>query len=640
MKFHWLTLSFLSIILFCSPAKAGKLLSWELDSRDNSLIFITDEGVQPQAQLLANPARLVIDLPGTILGRETVKENHSGAIRGFRIGQPEPQITRIVIEFAPGYTIDPEQVEFRGISPTQWQVSLPSPRIAPFPSSSRPITASPPLRSSKRLELLPDRNEAFERVNSIRPATSPQPRSSLPPLTSPAVAAQPPITGRSTTVTSSPYVRVTRNGFFIGIDGSRQTKIRQSIEGDRLNFDLEGITLPEDLAARSIAVEEYGVSEIEFTQTESSPARSRISLKLDDINSDWLATFSRIKGLIIVPRGDLSARSTQPSVVDRSLSQSQTEIESLELTDRDRQLLVRASEDLEAQTQAQSNGVYEITFENAKLSENFEGPELESNSPISEIRVRQSGTDVKIWVTTRLKFRLGAVDRLKSNTIALPIEEGLSLPPRSDSPLLPPTAIDVPRSDSRVSIPSRVLSHNRPVVVIDAGHGGQDPGTIGINSLTEKNIVLPISQDVAEILRKQGIEVRMTRDTDNFISLQGRTDFANNIDADLFVSIHANAINLSRPDINGLETYYYQSGRRLAEVIHWNVLNGVNIRDRGIRRARFYVLRHSTMPAVLVEVGFVTGAEDAPRLESSTHRRQMAEAIARGIVQYIKENNL
>jgi N-acetylmuramoyl-L-alanine amidase len=158
--------------------------------------------------------------------------------------------------------------------------------------------------------------------------------------------------------------------------------------------------------------------------------------------------------------------------------------------------------------------------------------------------------------------------------------------------------------------------------------------------MKEKDIVLSIALDVEEILRKQDIDVVMTRDSDVFISLEGRTDLANDVNADLFVSIHANAINLSRPDVSGLETYYYQSGRRLAEVIHWSVLNGVKIDDRSIRRARFFVLRHSTMPAVLVEVGFVTGAADAANLQDADHRRQMAEAIARGIVEYIKQNNL
>jgi N-acetylmuramoyl-L-alanine amidase len=250
-----------------------------------------------------------------------------------------------------------------------------------------------------------------------------------------------------------------------------------------------------------------------------------------------------------------------------------------------------------------------------------------------------------------LGIRLGDINQPENNLVALPIQRGLAPPPPNNSPLLPPPeqtiTIDVPQSERAITptlstrpLLSEPISHNKPLVIIDPGHGGQDPGTIGIDNLTEKHIVLPISLEVAEILREQGIEVKLTRDSDYFISLQGRTDYANKIKADLFVSIHANAINLSRPDINGLETYYYQSGRRLAEVIHWSILNSVNIRDRGIRRARFYVLRHSAMPAVLVEVGFVTGAEDAPRLRNSSHRSQMAEAIARGIIQYLKQNRL
>ena len=201
--------------------------------------------------------------------------------------------------------------------------------------------------------------------------------------------------------------------------------------------------------------------------------------------------------------------------------------------------------------------------------------------------------------------------------------------------------IVIPTRNIDTPLPNRaVVPRSKPLVIIDPGHGGQDPGTIGIAGIQEKNVVLPISLDVVEELKKQGVEVRLTRDRDYFVSLEGRTDMANDIDADLFVSIHANAINLSRPDVNGLETYYYKSGLRLAEIIHWNILNTVNIQNRNIRRARFFVLRHSTMPAVLVEVGFLTGAEDSSRLKDPDHRRQMAKAIARGIIQYIKENNL
>jgi N-acetylmuramoyl-L-alanine amidase len=115
---------------------------------------------------------------------------------------------------------------------------------------------------------------------------------------------------------------------------------------------------------------------------------------------------------------------------------------------------------------------------------------------------------------------------------------------------------------------------------------------------------------------------------------------AERMDANLFVSIHANSIDSSR-DINGLETYYYSSAsaKRLAQSIHNSILQSIDIPNRGIRTARFYVLRKTSMPSVLVEVGFVTGRQDAAKLSNPTYRSQMAQAIARGILQYIQQNS-
>ena len=116
MRFRWLLSGFIGVFLFCSPAKAGKIVSWEFESQERNLVFKTDEGVQPKAELLSNPTRLAIDLPGTVLGRETVKEDYQGPIRGFRVGQPEPDTARIVVELAPGYTIDADDIEFESVS--------------------------------------------------------------------------------------------------------------------------------------------------------------------------------------------------------------------------------------------------------------------------------------------------------------------------------------------------------------------------------------------------------------------------------------------------------------------------------------------------------------------------------------------
>ena len=122
------------------------------------------------------------------------------------------------------------------------------------------------------------------------------------------------------------------------------------------------------------------------------------------------------------------------------------------------------------------------------------------------------------------------------------------------------------------------------------------------------------------------------------LTLAPRVALAERVRANVFVSIHANAISMSRPDVNGLETYYAPgspSGKRLAQSIHNSVLGGISMGSRGVRSARFYVIRRTSMPAALVETGFVTGALDNPRLANPAFRRQMAEAIARGILQYL-----
>ncbi|MCM1984578.1 N-acetylmuramoyl-L-alanine amidase [Lyngbya confervoides] len=190
--------------------------------------------------------------------------------------------------------------------------------------------------------------------------------------------------------------------------------------------------------------------------------------------------------------------------------------------------------------------------------------------------------------------------------------------------------------DPRASAPSVPVRPGAKVVAIDPGHGGRDPGAVG-NGLYEKNVVFSISQDVIAELRRRGINAIATRSSDVEVDLQPRVDKAEGIRADVFVSIHANAISLSRPDINGLETYYYAtaSGYRLARNIHNSILQNVSIGDRGIRQARFYVLRKTSMPAVLVETGFITGARDSANFKSAAYRQKMAKAIAEGIINYL-----
>jgi N-acetylmuramoyl-L-alanine amidase len=175
--------------------------------------------------------------------------------------------------------------------------------------------------------------------------------------------------------------------------------------------------------------------------------------------------------------------------------------------------------------------------------------------------------------------------------------------------------------------------------VIDPGHGGPDVGAVGIGGLRETNVVLPISLEVSRLLQQQGLQVYITRtDESREVDLPPRVALAEQVRADVFVSIHANAINLSRTDINGTEVYYApgsDSGALLSRYILDSIVRNVNMPNRGVRAARFYVIRRTSMPATLVETGFVTGAQDAPKLGDPQFQHQMAAAIVQGIIAFL-----
>ena len=184
------------------------------------------------------------------------------------------------------------------------------------------------------------------------------------------------------------------------------------------------------------------------------------------------------------------------------------------------------------------------------------------------------------------------------------------------------------------------VKQNKFLVVIDPGHGGPDPGAIGIGGIRETDVVLEVSKIVKELLSNKGVNVRLTRRNEVDLDLPHRVSFANNMDADIFVSIHANASRGKRRDINGLETFYFRGwrGRLLAKKIQKQILRvSPGSPDRGVKQGRFYVIKNTRMPAVLVEIGFLTGRLDARRLEKTVHRKRIAYAIAKGILEYFSK---
>ena len=194
------------------------------------------------------------------------------------------------------------------------------------------------------------------------------------------------------------------------------------------------------------------------------------------------------------------------------------------------------------------------------------------------------------------------------------------------------------RSHDFLQLPN--VKQNKFSVVIDPGHGGPDPGAIGIGGIKETDVVLEISKIVKKLLSEKGVKVMLTRKKEVDLDLPPRVSFANNADADIFVSIHANASRGKRRDINGLETFYYRGwkGRLLARRIQKQILRvSPGSPDRGVKQGRFYVIKNTRMPAVLVEIGFLTGRLDAKRLEKTAHRKRLAYAIAKGILEYLSK---
>lgn len=174
-------------------------------------------------------------------------------------------------------------------------------------------------------------------------------------------------------------------------------------------------------------------------------------------------------------------------------------------------------------------------------------------------------------------------------------------------------------------------------IVIDPGHGGSDTGAVK-DGLVEKVINLETSLYLRDYLKDTPITIKMTRETDVYPELHERVTFAKRNNADLFISMHANAYNNLA---NGTETFYYAaanqntySSKALATYIQKRLLTSWGLNDRGVKHGNFHVLRENDMTAVLVELGFLDAWQDRPKLASSAWRKEAAKAVYLGILDY------
>lgn len=215
-------------------------------------------------------------------------------------------------------------------------------------------------------------------------------------------------------------------------------------------------------------------------------------------------------------------------------------------------------------------------------------------------------------------------------------------------------------------------------VVLDPGHGGEDPGAIGPAGTQEKDITLKVGLETAQFLEEKGIKVYLTRRGDYFVPLEGRTELANRWEGDLFISIHANASY--NGSTRGIETYFnsdYVFGEgaekvalrenfqkegieKETEIILWDMVHSryrqqsndlshhvqrelvkeTGLEDRGVRSAKFFVLRGINMPACLVEVGFISNPWEERKLRKESFIKKIARGIGRGVLTFIEKSRV
>ena len=267
----------------------------------------------------------------------------------------------------------------------------------------------------------------------------------------------------------------------------------------------------------------------------------------------------------------------------------------------------------------------------AELSSGFPGTISVDNDLITTVRYAQHDDDLfpEYEKTVRVVLDLKKGITFSKNVTIEATAEGL---------LLTTFLTDADREDDEVFVPSTPIDPTKKTVVVDAGHGGSRDGAV-YEGIKEKDLTLAMSKKLEALLLEQGYNVVMTRTTDVYMDLYDRADIANDVGADIFVSIHANAYE--DPEIYGAMTYYHPSsgrGKRLAQAIQTPMCQAAGAKDKGVRDADFVVLRETDMCAVLVETGFMTNHNELMQLNDSDYQDKLVKGICEGIVRYLNTN--
>jgi N-acetylmuramoyl-L-alanine amidase len=423
---------------------------------------------------------------------------------------------------------------------------------------------------------------------------------------------------------------------------------------DRIYFDLHGTRLAQELVGKSFTVTDDGFLK-KIRAAQFSNDMTRVVLDVNDVTEYSAFLLPNPYRLIIDIHGGSKAEPAAPVVnvpMQRAAAAAPTVPNTTAVKSASSFDVAAVSAQpgrVEATTQPTSQPISAVVKDQGAVGKAGDGVSVATGSGSSG----SVGADVAVPVPTTKKLKRG-----KKDIDAVPAKAA------------------VPMADGETSM-VRALGLKVGRIVIDAGHGGHDSGTLGVDGIEEKDVVLDVALRLGKLLHDRlGSEIIYTRSDDTFIPLETRTAIANKAQADLFLSIHAN----SSPDesARGVETYYLNftsspdaletaarenavsdqsihqlsdlvkkialkdkiaESREFAADVEQSLYGGLEkgnagLKDRGVKKAPFVVLIGANMPSILAEISFITNAKDARQLQQPDYRERVAESLYKGVAKY------
>jgi N-acetylmuramoyl-L-alanine amidase len=424
---------------------------------------------------------------------------------------------------------------------------------------------------------------------------------------------------------------------------------------DRIYFDLHGTRLAQELVGKSFAVTDDGYLK-RIRAAQFSNDMTRVVLDVNDVTEYSAFLLPNPYRLIIDIHGGSKAEPGAPAV------------------NVPMQRAAAAAPTVPNTTAVKSGSSFDVAALSAQPGR-VEATSQPTSQPISAVVTGKKDSSADSSGSTAGVVAGAAVGDAPDVPVAVPTKR-LKKGKAVKDPDAVPARAAVPTADGETSM-VRALGLKIGRIVIDAGHGGHDSGTLGIDGIEEKDVVLDVALRLGKLLHDRlGAEIIYTRSDDTFIPLETRTAIANKAQADLFLSIHANSS--ADASARGVETYYLnftsspdaletaarenavsdqsihqlsdlvkkitlkdkiEESREFAADVEQSLYGGLQrgnagLKDRGVKKAPFVVLIGANMPSILAEISFVTNAKDARQLQQPDYRERVAESLYKGVAKY------